>query len=679
MLNTITLNNIKSFKEETKINLANITLLYGNNSVGKSTIWKFLMMLQQTYREKQKQNFVIQSSLNLTDPTFFADRKTLSFDQKKEIYFTIEDYYGVALKIICKNNSVISSPYIETPNFDLIKERSQTFQNMENEIKDINQSNLKSEIKEDKIRKINEKFIFELSKGSILKTQLLGRNLRTELPESQFKSFQILKYGRLFCEYEIIPIDNHISKLNKKKSSEFRPFFYRTMHAIGSILQKRFGGDTEVPIKFTSPVRIKSLRTSKINPKISTIIYDYADKNGPLEFKRETMNANYLLIPSFVSEDFYFWKDLFELKNLALKLIKNEDLANVDFEDWETKYLVNKCNIAENQIKNILDLRGNFRAEIEKIILSKNLREFCKVMAESYKYSCLISKSLIEISSLREPHIYSCIVDFVEGVFDHVNSDLNPDRAFIAHPNESIQYKVSLRKIKKNDTEVDNYISKFFATFCNYSFIQNYKSFIENLEIIKIDEKLSEKNLANRFKDSLLRKEVCEKLNKINLPFTFITKYSEVGTYSLSVSNKRIPSENNKNLSLDESGSGLSTLLPILTTIYGQQNKTFILEEPEKHLHPSVQGNLIELLHTYSRSNNLRFIIETHSEHFILRLQKLLRQKKLNSMEIAINYIFLDEKGEGSKVDFMEIDNNGEFKNSWRHGFFTERLSELKS
>ena len=163
MLNTIILNNIKSFKEESKINLSNITLLYGNNSVGKSTIWKFLMMLQQTYKVKENHNYIIQSSLNLTDPTFFADRKTLSFDPKKEIYFTIKNYYsknisftpnnGVGLKIVCKNSAAMGNPNVEVPNLYLIKERSQTFQNMENEIKEINQSNLKLEIKEEKIRK----------------------------------------------------------------------------------------------------------------------------------------------------------------------------------------------------------------------------------------------------------------------------------------------------------------------------------------------------------------------------------------------------------------------------------------------------------------------------------------------------------------------------------------------
>ena len=71
------------------------------------------------------------------------------------------------------------------------------------------------------------------------------------------------------------------------------------------------------------------------------------------------------------------------------------------------------------------------------------------------------------------------------------------------------------------------------------------------------------------------------------------------------------------------------------------------------------------------------FIIETHSEHFILRLQKLIRENKLDPKMVAINYVYLDENGEGSQIDHMKLDENGRFINKWRHGFFSERLEEI--
>ena len=107
------------------------------------------------------------------------------------------------------------------------------------------------------------------------------------------------------------------------------------------------------------------------------------------------------------------------------------------------------------------------------------------------------------------------------------------------------------------------------------------------------------------------------------------------------------------------------------------ENKTLIIEEPENKIHPNIQGNLIELITEIIKDNSNNIIIETHSEHFILRIQKLIREKKVDPNFVSINYVYLDENGEGSKIDHMEIDHDGKFKKKWRHGFFNERLKEI--
>ena len=86
---------------------------------------------------------------------------------------------------------------------------------------------------------------------------------------------------------------------------------------------------------------------------------------------------------------------------------------------------------------------------------------------------------------------------------------------------------------------------------------------------------------------------------------------------------------------------------------------------------------MIELIAILAVQNRNRIIIETHSEHFILRIQKLIREGKIYPHTVAINYIFLSEKGDGSKIDHMELDKKGKFINKWRHGFFAERLDEI--
>jgi hypothetical protein len=80
-----------------------------------------------------------------------------------------------------------------------------------------------------------------------------------------------------------------------------------------------------------------------------------------------------------------------------------------------------------------------------------------------------------------------------------------------------------------------------------------------------------------------------------------------------------------------------------------------------------------------------QFIIETHSEHLMLRLLKRIRQTTdgeiepgslaLYSDEVSVIYV---EPGEDSvSIKNIGISDDGEFKNSWPKGFFGERRQEL--
>ena len=124
-----------------------------------------------------------------------------------------------------------------------------------------------------------------------------------------------------------------------------------------------------------------------------------------------------------------------------------------------------------------------------------------------------------------------------------------------------------------------------------------------------------------------------------------------------------------KEIPLEQSGNALKSILLLLADILRSKESVIILEEPENKLHPKIQGNLIELLSGLADQNKNQIIIETHSEHFLLRVQKLIRNKNLKPDQVAINYVYLDENGMGSKIDHMELDQNGKFKNKWRHGF----------
>ena len=101
-----------------------------------------------------------------------------------------------------------------------------------------------------------------------------------------------------------------------------------------------------------------------------------------------------------------------------------------------------------------------------------------------------------------------------------------------------------------------------------------------------------------------------------------------------------------------------------------------MVEQPEIHLHPRLQAEFGSFLADCIKSKQgNQFIIETHSEHLILRLQRLVREGILKPQDISV--IFVSKKPGGAKAQCLELDENGDFIDDWPGGFFPERLKEL--
>lgn len=97
-----------------------------------------------------------------------------------------------------------------------------------------------------------------------------------------------------------------------------------------------------------------------------------------------------------------------------------------------------------------------------------------------------------------------------------------------------------------------------------------------------------------------------------------------------------------------------------------------IIEQPELHLHPAAQAELADLFTACINGNkNRKLLIETHSEHFIRKLQVLIADKNSNitADDIAIYYVDKNDNGEAF-IDKLNILPNGQFENEWPTGFF---------
>ena len=130
-------------------------------------------------------------------------------------------------------------------------------------------------------------------------------------------------------------------------------------------------------------------------------------------------------------------------------------------------------------------------------------------------------------------------------------------------------------------------------------------------------------------------------------------------------------------LSLEDVGFGISQVLPILVQLAISESDMVLIEQPELHLHPALQAHFGDLLiDGITPDSKNQFIIETHSEHLLLRLQRRIREGILSSEDIRIYYIDAN-KELGSYVQLIELDDQGEFITAWPNGFFPERLDEM--
>ncbi len=91
-------------------------------------------------------------------------------------------------------------------------------------------------------------------------------------------------------------------------------------------------------------------------------------------------------------------------------------------------------------------------------------------------------------------------------------------------------------------------------------------------------------------------------------------------------------------VSFSNVGAGLGQILPILEGLYSFNNKkTLLIEQPELHLHPKAQADLATLfVEAIEEGSAEQVILETHSEAILLRVQRLVREGRLKSTDVAI-------------------------------------------
>ena len=134
-------------------------------------------------------------------------------------------------------------------------------------------------------------------------------------------------------------------------------------------------------------------------------------------------------------------------------------------------------------------------------------------------------------------------------------------------------------------------------------------------------------------------------------------------------------------------GTGVSQLIPVLVGIV-MPFRLYSVEQPELHLHPAMQCDLGDtFIMGLDMDPDGVTIIETHSEHLILRLLRRIRETTngqipngncdLQLTPDDLSVLYIDQASDGMRVNHLRVDENGQFMDEWPEGFFEEGFNEI--
>lgn len=137
----------------------------------------------------------------------------------------------------------------------------------------------------------------------------------------------------------------------------------------------------------------------------------------------------------------------------------------------------------------------------------------------------------------------------------------------------------------------------------------------------------------------------------------------------------------NLHISITETGMGIGQSLPLIIRGYKpcDEETLIVIEEPECHLHPYAHAQIAQLLaESVKEDSNKKYLIETHSQNFILRMRRLIAEGVLNPADVGIYYVEFDEDKNESNLQEIKIDSRGVVK-GWPEGIFGETSIETRA
>ncbi|MEX1361671.1 MAG: DUF3696 domain-containing protein [Nannocystaceae bacterium] len=186
-------------------------------------------------------------------------------------------------------------------------------------------------------------------------------------------------------------------------------------------------------------------------------------------------------------------------------------------------------------------------------------------------------------------------------------------------------------------------------------------------------------NFKSRQRVTPFQEVVAERLQRMGLVSEFKTVPIAEGRKEHEVLVRTHPS--GPMVRITDVGFGVSQILPVVTEcFYVPHSSTVIFEQPEIHLHPRVQADLADLFIDALRAREsgserkIQLLVESHSEHFLRRLQRRIAEQQLRADDVAA--YFVEMTPDGAQLRDLEIDDYGNVTN-WPPDFFGDEMADL--
>lgn len=143
-------------------------------------------------------------------------------------------------------------------------------------------------------------------------------------------------------------------------------------------------------------------------------------------------------------------------------------------------------------------------------------------------------------------------------------------------------------------------------------------------------------------------------------------KQTSPGTYVLMVE------RDDAEVNMADVGFGLSQVLPLITQSFlPKVGDITVVEQPVLHLHPAAHANVAYRIAESSKSMDRKYLIESHSENFLLGLRKLVSDPNSGFTSDDVIVYYVNHDGKEAYLEAITIDENGELS-SWPTGVFSE-------